>query len=139
MRLSPDEARRRFTDQRVARLATADAAGVPHVVPFTFAVDGGRVLHAVDAKPKTTRNLKRLANIEANPAACALADVYDESWSHLWWTRADGTATITTDPTELAAATTLLATKYPQYRATPPTGPLIVLTVHRWTGWSAGP
>lgn len=137
MRLSPDDARRRFAAQRVARLATSNADGVPHLVPFTFAVDGDRVLHAVDAKPKSGRTLRRLRNIEQNPAATALADYYDEDWSHLWWTRADGHAAVTTDRDELSRATALLAAKYAQYRSEPPGGPLIVLTVTRWTGWSA--
>ena len=42
---------------------TADAVGAPHVVPIVFAVDGDRVYSAVDAKPKRTRALRRLANI----------------------------------------------------------------------------
>lgn len=137
MKLSPEEARRRFTTARVAHLATADTAGTPHLVPFTFVVDGDRVLHAVDAKPKSTRALRRLKNIEQNPATTALTDHYDEDWTRLWWSRADGLATIVTDPTELRRASDLLAAKYPQYRSNPPVGPLVVLTAHHWTGWSA--
>lgn len=139
MKLAPEEARRRFAIERVARLATADAAGTPHLVPFTFVVDGDRVLHAVDAKPKSTRALRRLHNIEQNPATSALADHYDENWTQLWWSRADGIATVTSDPDELARASDLLAAKYSQYRADPPAGPLIVLRVDRWSGWAAQP
>lgn len=139
MKLPPQEARRRFAAERVARLATADPSGTPHLVPFTFVVDGDRVLHAVDAKPKSSTALRRLRNIEQNPTTTALADHYDDDWTQLWWARADGTATVTSDPTELAHAVDLLAAKYHQYHADPPAGPLVVLTVSRWTGWSAGP
>jgi nitroimidazol reductase NimA-like FMN-containing flavoprotein (pyridoxamine 5'-phosphate oxidase superfamily) len=54
---------------RIARLATVDALGTPHLVPIVFAVDGDRVYSAVDAKPKRTPALRRLANIAVNPHA----------------------------------------------------------------------
>src|SRR5690348_13240827 len=38
--------------QRVARLATSDADGHPHVVPVCFAFDGSRFYIALDEKPK---------------------------------------------------------------------------------------
>ena len=54
-------------DARVGRLATADADGRPLVVPVCYAFDGARCYSAVDAKPKRTRELRRLKNIAANP------------------------------------------------------------------------
>ena len=54
---------RRFLDaQRVARLATADAAGRPHVVPICYAVGGETVYFTIDEKPKKQpgARLKRL-------------------------------------------------------------------------------
>jgi len=56
--MSPDEARERFATARVARLATADAAGKPHVVPLVFALDGDTIYSAVDPKPMRTHDLK---------------------------------------------------------------------------------
>src|SRR6202000_3142055 len=53
--LPSEEARARFAAARVARLATADAAGRPHLVPIAFAVAGDTIYSAVDAKPKRTR------------------------------------------------------------------------------------
>lgn len=137
MRLPPEQARNLFASARVARLATADAKGTPHLVPFTFAVDGDQIVHAVDHKPKTDRALRRLHNIAQNAATCALVDHYDDDWTHLWWARADGTADVTTDPAQLDRVTTLLGAKYPQYVDHPPEGPAIVMTVTRWSGWSA--
>jgi PPOX class probable F420-dependent enzyme len=106
-------------------------------VPFTFAVDGDLVYTAVDAKPKTTTNLKRLSNIRDNPRVAVLADHYEDDWSTLWWVRADGTATVVSDAQAMARPFRLLAERYPQYAASPPAGPVIVIQVDRWTGWSA--
>ncbi|HEX6854875.1 MAG TPA: hypothetical protein VF204_06225 [Streptosporangiaceae bacterium] len=39
----------------------------------------------------------------------------------------------------LAGPLRLLAARYPQYQASPPEGPVIAVTVHRWTGWTASP
>ena len=132
-------ARSRFAAARVARLATVDGEGRPHLVPVVFALDGDTLYTAVDdVKPKATQRLKRLRNITANPAVALLADHYDEDWRALWWVRADGTARIV-DPAEPEAerARALLAERYPQYRAAPPPGPVVAVAVERWTGWAA--
>ncbi|MEW2256462.1 TIGR03668 family PPOX class F420-dependent oxidoreductase [Streptomyces sp. NPDC047869] len=147
-RLEEAEARRRFAAARVARLATADAAGRPHQVPVVFAHhtrDGAdRLVTAVDHKPKTTTRLKRLANLAVRPAVCLLVDAYDEDWEQLWWVRADGEARVLPPDTADAAvrrvretAVALLCAKYPQYGPCPPAGPVIDVTVRRWTGWQA--
>jgi PPOX class probable F420-dependent enzyme len=138
--MTSDEARARLADARVAYLATAAADRRPHVVPCTFAVlDHATIVSAVDHKPKRTTALRRLANIAANPQAALLADHYDEDWDALWWARADGTARVCepgTEPELRAAAMSALAARYPPYRARPPDGALIVIAVHRWSGWS---
>ena len=85
-------ARERFAAGRVARLATMSPDSRPHLVPVVFAVVGDTVWTAVDAKPKSTRSLRRLANIEANPRVSLLVDHYEEDWSALWWVRVDGKA-----------------------------------------------
>jgi len=138
--LTGSEARRRFGAARIARLATADAAGIPHVVPIVFAVDGNRVYSAVDAKPKRTRALRRLANITVNPNVAVLVDHYADDWSTLWWARADGTARVVSpDAGDGERAIALLTARYAQYSTDPPTGPVIVIDVQRWSGWSATP
>jgi PPOX class probable F420-dependent enzyme len=129
------EARRRFASARVARLATADLAGRPHLVPIAFAVEGDRVYSAVDAKPKRTTALRRLHNVRENPAVALLVDHYEEDWHELWWVRADGAARVL-DPEEAEArrALALLRVRYPQQQAT---GAVLVVDVARWSGWSA--
>jgi PPOX class probable F420-dependent enzyme len=132
MRRDETWARARFATARVARLATVANDGSPHVVPIVFAAAGEQILTAVDHKPKTTTRLRRLANIAANPRVSVLVDEYDEDWSRLWWARADGSARVL-DAHDVAA----LVERYEQYHATPPGGPVIVVDVDRWTGWSA--
>jgi PPOX class probable F420-dependent enzyme len=139
VRLDERAARRLLGEARVARLATVTPAGSPHIVPMTFALDGDRIYSAVDAKPKTTRSLRRLANILANPQVAMLADRYSEDWAELWWVRADGNAAVLAEPGAMARPIALLQERYPQYRQTPPEGPVIAIEVQRWTGWAASP
>jgi PPOX class probable F420-dependent enzyme len=136
MRLTEEAARERLASVPVVHLATTDEEGRPHIVVTTFAVDGDRLYTAVDAKPKRTRDLKRLRNIHANPHVAVLADHYDDDWSRLWWVRADATAEILQDPDAMARPIALLRERYRQYRETPPEGPVIAISVERWTGWA---
>jgi PPOX class probable F420-dependent enzyme len=135
------EARARFAGARVAHLATADADGRPHLVPCTFALlDDDTIVSAVDHKPKRTAALRRLANIAANPQVALLADHYADDWDALWWARADGTARVVApeaEPDLRAAAVQSLTARYAPYRDRPPEGPLVVIAVRRWSGWSA--
>jgi PPOX class probable F420-dependent enzyme len=136
MELNEGEARERLAAARVARLATAGADGQPHLVPVTFAVDGDRIYTAVDHKPKTTANLRRLRNIGENPRAALLADHYAEDWEQLWWVRVDGRARVLGEGAVGERPQDLLAEKYQQYRQRRPAGPVIEIEAERWTGWA---
>jgi PPOX class probable F420-dependent enzyme len=138
--LADDDARSRLAAARVARLATVDARGRPHLVPITFAAEGDCIVTAVDHKPKRDADLRRLRNIRAQPRVTVLADHYEERWEALWWVRADGAARILgeAEAEERAAALRLLLVKYPQYRDRPPAGPVIRIDVDGWTGWAWG-
>ncbi|MFI6932936.1 TIGR03668 family PPOX class F420-dependent oxidoreductase [Streptomyces sp. NPDC050287] len=139
MKLSPHVARERFVASPVARLATADAHGVPHAVPVTFAVLNDVLYFAIDHKPKDTWNLRRLRNIRENPSVTVLVDHYDEDWSALWWARADGRGEVLTDRQERHRAVELLCGKYnqaDQYGESPPQGPVVAVRVEQWTGWA---
>jgi PPOX class probable F420-dependent enzyme len=137
VRLGEDDARTRFARVPVARLGTADARGRPHVVVVTFAVQGDMVFTAVDQKPKSGTNLKRLRNVAENPQVTILADEYSDDWDRLWWVRADGRAVVLEEPGEMARPLRLLAERYWQYREAPPAGPVLAVTVERWSGWAA--
>ena len=135
----PAEARSRLAAARVARLATVDADGRPHLVPIVFALDGDTLYSAVDAKPKRTTALRRLANVAATGKVSVLADhYYDTDWTALWWVRADGTGRVL-DPAhpEARHAVALLTAKYPQHRAAPPPGPVLAVDITHLTAWSA--
>jgi PPOX class probable F420-dependent enzyme len=133
--VTAEEARRRFAAAKVARLATVDPGGHPHIVPIVFALAGETLYSVVDAKPKRTTELQRLQNVRSNPLAAVLVDQYDDDdWAALWWARADGTARVLdlAEP-EARDAIALLAERYPQQRAV---GPVLAVDVNRWSGWS---
>jgi PPOX class probable F420-dependent enzyme len=138
--MTPEAARERFAAARVARLATADAEGRPHLVPMVFVLAGETIYSAVDAKPKRTDRLRRLANAAANPHVALLADHYDDAdWTALWWVRADGVARVLAPEDEEAVrAVDRLVARYAQYREARPHGPVLAVDVERWSGWSAG-
>ncbi|MFZ0225787.1 MAG: TIGR03668 family PPOX class F420-dependent oxidoreductase [Mycobacterium sp.] len=127
----------RFAQAPVARLATVAPDGRPHVVPVVFAVDHEVIYTAVDAKPKTTQRLRRLANIDGNPRVSLLVDHYAEDWTQLWWVRVDGIAAIHRDGDAMRAGRALLRVKYAQYQSVPLNGPVIAVAIRRWSSWQA--
>jgi PPOX class probable F420-dependent enzyme len=133
--VTAQEARRRFAAARIARLATVDAHGQPHVVPIVFALAGETIYSVVDSKPKRSKRLRRLANVTSNPRVAVLVDHYDDiDWDALWWVRADGSARILElEQQEAERAVGLLRDRYPQQRAE---GPVLAIDVERWSGWS---
>jgi PPOX class probable F420-dependent enzyme len=129
--MTGDTAWARLAAARVGRLATT----APRIVPVTFAVVGEAIVHAVDHKPKATRELARLEDLRRDPRASLLVDHYDdEDWSQLWWVRADGTARVL-DVAEAREAVDALVEKYPQYAERRPGGPVVVLDVQRISRW----
>ena len=130
------QALRRFATAKVARLATVDAGGQPHLVPIVFALARETIYSVVDDKPKRTTDLRRLQNVTSNPLVSVLVDHYDDAdWSALWWVRADGVARVLGDADpEARHAVRLLAERYPQQRQT---GPVLAVDVERWSSWSA--
>ncbi len=80
--------------QRVARLATSDAEGHPHVVPVCYTWDGARFVTPLDEKPKRVGDhaLRRVRNIEARHEAALVIDRYDDDWSRLGYLLARGRA-----------------------------------------------
>jgi PPOX class probable F420-dependent enzyme len=131
---------RRLADEvarsRVARLATLDADGRPHLVPIVFALLGETLYTAVDAKPKRSRTLRRIENARARPVVTVLVDRYDdEDWTRLWWVRIRGRARVLDDGDEAAAAVEALTTKYPQYGDAPAGPPVLAVDIEDWREW----
>lgn len=132
------EVQHRFLEkERVARLATADAGGQPHVVPICYAVIGDRVCFTIDEKPKRPGVLlKRLSNIRANPKIALVVDRYDEDWSKLGWVMLEGTAEILIDGAAYREAQTRLRERYPQLRTMRiETLPVVAITIGKVMSW----
>ena len=133
MRLGADVCRQYLGTAERAFLATTGEDLRPHIVPVVFALAGDELVIAIDQKPKSTTNLRRLRNLAWNPRVAVLCDRYDADWSQLWWVRADGVARV---DEQNPAAVESLAAKYPQYRLDPPRGPVITVAIDTWSGWS---
>jgi PPOX class probable F420-dependent enzyme len=129
--------RERVATARVARLATIDADGRPHLVPIVFVLDGDTLYTAVDAKPKRSRRLRRIENARERPDVTVLVDEYDDDWRRLWWVRLRGRARVLDDGEEAERAVALLAEKYEQYRREPPDVPVLAVDVIEWRTWTA--
>ncbi len=129
--------RARAASARVARLATTNPGGGPHVVPCCFAIEGDRLYTAVDdVKAKRSWSLRRLANVAAHPEVAVLVDHYADDWDELWWVRMEGRARIAGPGSpEHAIALQLLGARYDQYRRRPPPGPAMVVDIDRWRAW----
>ena len=122
---------------RVARLATADAKGVPHLVPVCYAVMDDSLYITIDEKPKRTdMPLKRLRNILENPEVAVTVDRWDEDWRRLAWVMLRGRAEILADGAEHDRAQARLRARYPQYLTMDIASlPVIALRVARATSW----
>ncbi len=129
--------------RRVARLATADAQGAPHLIPICFAYDGEHIYSVLDRKPKRTSltGLKRVRNILSNPNVALVLDHYEEDWSRLWYVLVTGTAQLIEAGDgeagdEQRHAVGLLREKYVQYRDMDVgENPVIKITPLRITSW----
>ncbi|ELY58415.1 PPOX class F420-dependent enzyme [Natronococcus amylolyticus DSM 10524] len=114
--MQPEE--RAFLERaRVGRLATVDDGGRPHAVPICYALpDGSRLVSAVDEKPKSTRELRRVRNVRSNPRVAVVVDRYVEDWARLAWVQVRGRARVLeSDAADHDAAVSALETKYDQY------------------------
>ena len=127
-----------IASHRVARLASADANGTPHVIPICYAFDGTHVYSALDLKPKRVESLqlKRVRNILENPHVALVIDDYSEDWSALAYVLVQGTAEILETGDERSRAESLLLDKYSQYSQLLESGCIVLkITPERVTSW----
>ena len=94
--------------ERVARFATRDPDGMPHVVPICPVLDGDIVLFASDPTSK-------VRNLRADPRCALVFDDYVEDWNLNHQVQIRGTARIVEGGLEWDRAKALLDAKFPQY------------------------
>jgi PPOX class probable F420-dependent enzyme len=133
------EAQRRFLGaHRVARFASADARGAPHVLPVCFALLGDSVYFTIDEKPKRSGapRLKRLRNIAVNPRVALVVDRYEEDWTRLGWVMLRGHAEVLDAGEEHHAAQRALRERYAQYRTMHLEAlPVVAIRIERVSAW----
>jgi nitroimidazol reductase NimA-like FMN-containing flavoprotein (pyridoxamine 5'-phosphate oxidase superfamily) len=100
-----------LTWARVVRVATADARGVPHVVPVCAVVDGDRIWFG------TGDDARKVKNLRANPRVTVVADDYTEAWDGLRGVMVTGEARLHAGGPRFRRARKLLYAKYPQYES----------------------
>ncbi|MBM3944505.1 MAG: TIGR03668 family PPOX class F420-dependent oxidoreductase [SAR202 cluster bacterium] len=125
---------------RVARLATADAEGRPHVIPVCYVLDGDVIYSAIDRKPKRVgaKALKRVRNIAENPRVALVIDDYAEDWSALAYVLVFGAAILVESGSERQSAERMLREKYPQYETMlAQASPVLKISIEKVTGWGA--
>ena len=88
----------------VGRLATADANGVPHLIPVCYALMDGMIYSVLDQKPKRTAltRLRRVRNMLVNPQVSLVVDHYEEHWEHLWYILISGHAELLEEAVQVA-------------------------------------
>ena len=132
------EQRHFLNTQRVARFASSDEHGQPHVVPVCYCVLEASAYFSIDQKPKRAQvqRLKRLRNIEQNPKVALVIDHYDEDWSQLGWVMLRGQALLLDDGDEHALAQQALRGRYTQYRSMQLSAlPVVAIRIERVAAW----
>ena len=127
-----------LAERRIAHLATADRAAVPHVVPVCFVVAAATLYVTIDEKPKrgAAVRLKRLRNISENPMVAVVVDRYEEDWGRLGWVMLYGHADILPHGIEHDEAQALLRERYPQLAAMQiAEHPVIAVRIARVSSW----
>ena len=126
-------ARERFGHARVARMATVSGDGSPHLVPMVFALDGDEVDQR--GRPETETDQRAAPPRQHRGQSLrqrARRRVRRRTGRRLWWARADGWARVEHESRPHAAVA-----RYPQYRTGLPYGPVVVIEIDHWSGWSA--
>jgi PPOX class probable F420-dependent enzyme len=123
---------------RTATLGTIAPDGRPRLVPICFVLMGDVLYMPIDEKPKTSdlSSLARIRDIERRADVSVLVDRWDEDWRRLAWLRCDGSASVSADELERAAAMAALREKYEQYAAHDlEWRPLIRISIERVRSW----
>lgn len=136
MRLDDDDCWTRVRGATHGVLGTVHEARGVDLVPVVFAVVDHQIVVPIDTvKPKSTIQLQRIANVEADPRCSLLVDHDDDDWSRLWWVRVHADATVVTAPTD--GHRVALAERFPQYEPAASVAAVLVLAPDAISGWAA--
>lgn len=136
MKLERETARARLAVHRHGILGTVHPVRGVDLVPVVYVVLEDFVGVPIDrVKPKRTTELRREANLRADPRATLLVEHWDPvDWTRLWWVRSQLRWGGRSPDIEDSLAG-LLAEKYPQYVGQP-FERVLVLHLVDLTGWS---
>jgi PPOX class probable F420-dependent enzyme len=95
--------------ERVGRVATAGAAGVPHLVPVCHVLAGGKIYFASGDDGRKVKNLRE------NPRVTLTVDVYSDHWGTLKGVMIQGRARLIERGPRFRRVRERLYRKYPQY------------------------
>ena len=95
--------------ERVCRVATTGAAGIPHVVPVCHALSGGKLLIA------SGDNARKVKNIAENARVTVVVDAYSDAWSTLRGVMIQGRGRLIERGPRFRRGRDRLYRKYPQY------------------------
>ena len=118
-----------FLNKReLARLATASKDRMPHVIPVMYAMDGEKVIIAIDY------HTKKLKNLRENPKVSLVVDEYDPNGAVF----IQGTCTILEKGPEYLRLLKILFKKFDFYRKNPwgeGESPIISITPVKVVSW----
>ena len=98
-----------FARERVCRVASANARGMPHLVPVCQVVADGKIYYA------SASDGRKALNVAANPRVAVTIDLYSDDWAHIKGATVQGTARLVASGPRFRKIRALLYRKYPQY------------------------
>jgi nitroimidazol reductase NimA-like FMN-containing flavoprotein (pyridoxamine 5'-phosphate oxidase superfamily) len=103
-----------INESGVARIATVDSDGIPHVVPVCPVLEKGKIYFATETDAKKTRNVSH------NPHVAIVFDEYHDSWKGLRGIMVQGSAKALDRKADFSRVRTALYKKYPKYESQSP-------------------
>lgn len=95
--------------ERVCRVATVNAQGVPHLVPVCHALAGQKLYFG------SAHDAAKVRNIQAHPEVTVTVDAYSDRWNDLKGVMVQGRARLIARGPEFTRFRDVLYEKYPQY------------------------
>ena len=98
-----------FDRERICRVATANANGMPHLVAVCQVVADGKIYFA------SANDGRKALNVAENPRVAVTVDLYSDDWSHIKGATVQGRAKLYAKGPRFRKIRARLYRKYPQY------------------------